>query len=252
MTPAEFYRKLHTGNSGDVEFYERVCRDQQNILELGCGWGRISLPLARKGHQILGLDNDADFIAWARAEAPSNARFENADITALDPDLLASMAGHFDRILVPYNTAYAVGGARALVQMFRAARHCLKDDGELWLDAYEIDEMHAALLAGEEIPDDDGEPIVTWPDVAGPIRVFETTELRVQRQRLVVDYVAEQAGRALAQLRIVHDYVTQEQLFSALGTAGLTPTICFSGFPGPETLDSSDHGKPWVIAAAKA
>jgi len=72
------------------------------VLDLFCGSGNLSLPLARDGHRVLGVDADAAAIEAARAAATANGlpcRFEavpalrllrqqglaDADLVVLDP-----------------------------------------------------------------------------------------------------------------------------------------------------------------------
>src|SRR6201999_315049 len=53
----------------DVPFWESVVRDVQprRMLELACGTGRLTLPLARLGvaSEVVGLDASAAFLARA-------------------------------------------------------------------------------------------------------------------------------------------------------------------------------------------
>ena len=49
--------------TNDVEFFIELLREQtdgipQNILEVACGGGRISVPLAKAGHHVTGFDAD--------------------------------------------------------------------------------------------------------------------------------------------------------------------------------------------------
>jgi SAM-dependent methyltransferase len=57
------------------------------ILELGCGTGAHTLPLAEKGHEIVGVDQSPAMLAAARRKAASAANlklsFQKADIRAL-------------------------------------------------------------------------------------------------------------------------------------------------------------------------
>lgn len=56
--------------------------DGANILEIGCGDGRLTFVLARTAASVLGIDPDADAIALARrravADGSSNVRFRVA------------------------------------------------------------------------------------------------------------------------------------------------------------------------------
>src|SRR5215471_19155252 len=60
--------------SGDAEFYRRLAHATGGpVLELGCGTGRILLPIARDGIPSVGLDASPTMLDILRAKArPSN------------------------------------------------------------------------------------------------------------------------------------------------------------------------------------
>jgi SAM-dependent methyltransferase len=64
------------------------------ILEVGCGTGRLTRPLAAIGFDVVGLDNDPEMLAWS---AP---RVELVEADMRDFDLTA----RFPLVIVPYNT----------------------------------------------------------------------------------------------------------------------------------------------------
>lgn len=51
-------------------------------LDAACGTGRFSEGLARRGHQVIGVDSSPDMLALARRRVP-DARFESGDLTQL-------------------------------------------------------------------------------------------------------------------------------------------------------------------------
>src|SRR5436190_4756081 len=83
-----------------------------SCLDLGCGPGGITGPLARRVGSngcVVGLDKDAEFLAHARARAPANVEFRQGDAYAADlPDgsfglvhmrFLASTSGEPERVI---------------------------------------------------------------------------------------------------------------------------------------------------------
>ena len=67
---ARFERRAAAGHDvhGEADLIESYGAD--SILDAGCGTGRIAIELARRGHDVVGVDLDADMIAAARRKAP--------------------------------------------------------------------------------------------------------------------------------------------------------------------------------------
>ncbi len=71
----------------------------ERIADLFCGLGNFSLPLARRGAQVIGFEGSGELIARARENAASNglvAQFEKADLFRSD----LSPWGEFAKILL--------------------------------------------------------------------------------------------------------------------------------------------------------
>src|SRR4051812_49592526 len=65
---APFYdwENAQTLGRRDVPFWRRVALEARGrVLELGCGTGRVTLPLARAGVHVVGLDRSAEMLARA-------------------------------------------------------------------------------------------------------------------------------------------------------------------------------------------
>ena len=55
---SDIYDKVYAWKSDDIQFYVDQARISGGpILELGCGTGRITIPIAMAGLEIIGLDN---------------------------------------------------------------------------------------------------------------------------------------------------------------------------------------------------
>jgi ubiquinone/menaquinone biosynthesis C-methylase UbiE len=104
----EEYDLEHLGDSEDVEFYVSLVRRLQprKVLELGCGTGRITLPLAEQGAQlafdVTGLDSQAEMLETAKKrllEAPPKVR-ERLRLIQGDMRTCQSESA-FDLIVIP-------------------------------------------------------------------------------------------------------------------------------------------------------
>src|ERR1035437_3957044 len=60
----EQYDREHLADDEDIEFYVSLGRKlrPRKVLELGCGTGRITLPLARIGFDVVGLDSQPEML----------------------------------------------------------------------------------------------------------------------------------------------------------------------------------------------
>lgn len=97
FTPWERYGSAAAGSIAarlDREEADRS-RPLGRALDLGCGRGQYTPELARRGWEVVGVDNVPKAIEAARRKAIPGARFEVADVTNLDPAAL----GTFDFFL---------------------------------------------------------------------------------------------------------------------------------------------------------
>jgi 2-polyprenyl-3-methyl-5-hydroxy-6-metoxy-1,4-benzoquinol methylase len=88
--------------NAEVAFYCRLARGapSRTVLELGCGTGRLSVPMARDGLRVTGIDLSEPMLSTARtkaAKAGLRVRFIAGDIRGFDLDQ------RFDLILLPSN-----------------------------------------------------------------------------------------------------------------------------------------------------
>jgi SAM-dependent methyltransferase len=97
------YHTHHSLHMEDLPFWlELAGQHPGGILELGCGTGRVLLPLLQAGHWVFGLDNDLEMLRFLRGSLPSRRQGKA-------PVFLADMAHfhlarEFPLILLPCNT----------------------------------------------------------------------------------------------------------------------------------------------------
>jgi SAM-dependent methyltransferase len=101
-----FYRSSVPQIAGDVAFYERIAGEVGGpVLELACGTGRITLPLAEAGLHVTGVDRSEAMLTIARrklAALPDPVRerliLVNQDMSALNLDR------RFGCVFVPFRS----------------------------------------------------------------------------------------------------------------------------------------------------
>ena len=69
----ERYDRILGDFKGDIEFYLEQARDVDGaVLDLGCGTGRITLPLARAGVDVSGMDSSQAMLDVAAQRSMRN------------------------------------------------------------------------------------------------------------------------------------------------------------------------------------
>jgi ubiquinone/menaquinone biosynthesis C-methylase UbiE len=69
---APFYdwENAQTLDRRDVAFWQRMARRiEGTVLELGCGTGRVTIPVARTGASVVGVDRSVEMLRFARKRA---------------------------------------------------------------------------------------------------------------------------------------------------------------------------------------
>jgi SAM-dependent methyltransferase len=63
----ELYHAHHCRHLDDLPFWlDQAAKSGDPILELGCGTGRVLMPLAQAGHHCIGLDHDLGMLQFLR------------------------------------------------------------------------------------------------------------------------------------------------------------------------------------------
>ena len=104
--PTDFTQVNHEVNRMLVRRAMRLLEPQagERIADLFCGLGNFSLPIARSGAHVLGIEGSASLVQRARVNAERNGladrtRFEAMNLFKMTPEALAAL-GRFDRILI--------------------------------------------------------------------------------------------------------------------------------------------------------
>ncbi len=102
---AEYYDLIHQGLPGEAEFYVgQAARLRGKTLEIGCGTGRIAIPMAMSGAHVIGLDVSKPMldVCVEKLEmvgpVPGSLRLLVADMRAFH------LEQQFDYIAMPYRT----------------------------------------------------------------------------------------------------------------------------------------------------
>ena len=136
----------------DIPFYVELALETGGpVLELGVGSGRIAVPVALAGVDVVGVDTSATMLELARARGAPHAlelRLVQADMREL-PDL-----GSFGLVIIPFRALLHLRDDAERLAVLRGAARALEPGGTLAFDVFhpdrrDIDETHARWIERE-------------------------------------------------------------------------------------------------------
>lgn len=119
----------------DLPFYSRWLKKRKNgnILELCCGTGRLTIPLAQEGYNITGVDNSTSMLKQAKGKAnelKASVRFIKSDIRSLNlPEV-------YDIIFIPFNSIHHLYNNQDFFNVLIGVKKHLKKNGYFIFDCF--------------------------------------------------------------------------------------------------------------------
>ena len=94
---------------GDINTLKRILKPADRILDLGCGWGRITCKLANRGYDVTGVDLSENLLAYAKQNAQAlglNLQFIQGSMLSVPYpeasfDKVICLWGVFNHLLTP-------------------------------------------------------------------------------------------------------------------------------------------------------
>jgi SAM-dependent methyltransferase len=172
------------------------------IADVPCGFGRHTRVYAERGFQVMGVDQNADFIASAREQLPPDA-----DCDLRVADMRQAFSGPYDMVAILYHSFgfFSDEENRALLVDW-AAR--LRPDGYLALDIWNRERILRNYT-----------PVRTWR--ASPeLEVTETSSFDLLTGRLAIHYdysYSDGIGFSYDASHRLYTFTEVRQLFHAAG-----------------------------------
>jgi SAM-dependent methyltransferase len=167
------------------------------MLELGCGTGRVLLPLARAGREITGLDLSERMLARCRAKVDAEpprvrdrVRLVEADMTSFD------LGRRFTTIICPFAGFQQLRTVEQQLACLDRCRSHLLPGGRLVLDlpnpdpappSHARDEPVDGEATASEVDWTDGRRIRWWMTVVEYDRALQVNECEVTYEIIAAD-----------------------------------------------------------------
>jgi SAM-dependent methyltransferase len=135
---------------GDFPFYLAEAKKARGpVLELACGTGRLTIPLAKAGIDIMGLDVAGPMLAQARIKAEAEkvkVKFVRSDARNI------GLNRQFKLIFIAFNSMQHLHDRVSLERFFAGIRRHLASGGRFILNVFNPDPRYLARDTEELIP----------------------------------------------------------------------------------------------------
>ncbi len=247
---ADVYDSIYAYVREDIPFYVReAVRSGGPVLELGCGTGRVTVPIAQAGIDIVGLDNSAGMLERAASKArdlePGHGRID----LQLGDMREFSLDRTFPLIIVPFRGFLSLLSVEDQVTCLANVRSHLAPDGRLIFNVFVpdpqmlVEDEDAAFHLRDVTDPDTGRTSIVWQQT----RVDNHNQ--VLSVRLIVDETDHQGkvrSRFYCDYRIRYAY--RFEILHLLERCGFEVFDLYGDFDGTPFDDESGE-MVWVAAA---
>ena len=134
-TVARFYDSENADKTDDLEMYSRLAAEHHGeILDVGCGTGRVLLHLAREGRPVQGIDNDRAMLDRLDAKLEREPQLKDLLAYARGDILEHQWDRKFSLILLTYNALMHFHQQAVQIALLQRLRACLAGGGLLVID----------------------------------------------------------------------------------------------------------------------
>ena len=220
MTPspydqwADVYDSVYSYVTEDIPFYVGEALEAGGpVLELGCGTGRVSIPIADAGVDVVGLDSSPEMLGVARRKAAlSHERSGRLTLVEADMRRLSSspIVGEFGLVIIPFRGFLALLSVEDQVRALEGIAALLAPGGKLIFDAF-VPDLEMMVQEGDSpyhlrdvFDEETGRRLVLWHQsaydnhnqiVSARIIVEELDETDTVSRRLYRDFQLRYAHR---------------------------------------------------------
>ena len=238
---ARFYDWTYESLTEDIAFYLKAARDYGSpLLELACGTARLTIPLARAGFTITGLDLSPEMLDIARQKLDRESPEVRARLRLVQDDMCHfCLDEQFGLASIPQSSLFHLHANEARTSCLSCIHEHLAPGG-----AAIIDLTPADMMANQPV----GETVVVGSGISaatGKMTRELSTKLALDReqQRVTVEhtYIEEEPDGAEQRYTFVADYtwLTENQTRDLLRAAGFAETSVFGGYDWRPVTDDA-------------
>jgi SAM-dependent methyltransferase len=235
-----YYEKTYRSRRWDVEYYVRLARLSGGpVLEYGAGNGRIAIPIARAGVDVVAVDLSKPMLEDLRAALLREPAEVKRRVRVVHGDMRkVRLSRRFPLVIAAFNTILHLYTRQDMEQFLARVRAHLAPRGRFVFDF--------SVPRGDELVRDPGRsygaPRIRHPTTGQLVRYAERFEYDPVRQVLLVwmDFKPEGGGKPWS-VPLTHRQFFPREIEALLhynGFGDMVWTADFSDQPPDESVDS--------------
>ena len=146
---ADVYDLIYSYVKDDIPFYvEEARRSGEPVLDLGCGTGRVCIPIAKAGIDVVGLDISSAMLRVARCKSRCLVQ-GNGNLTLVEADMRDfSLNRLFSLVIIPFRGFLSLLSVEDQVAMLLNVKRHLADDGRLIFNIF-VPDLNMMVQEGD-------------------------------------------------------------------------------------------------------
>lgn len=238
---ARFYDEDYRHYEDDVDAIVHLAQEMDGpVLELGCGTGRLLLPLTMTGLPLTGVDVSPALLERARQKLAAVPHGNQVKLVQADLRDLALAQRDFAFAFCTSNTLmHLADPAEQLAALKHAADH-LRPEGLLMIDLFHPDvarlaEVHGLMELADQWTRDDGTEVLKWS-----VRTVDFAE-QLQETLFIYEEIAPDGTARRTRCPFTLRYLWRNEAELMLHQAGLQVEAVWGDFEGTPYDNQSEH-----------
>jgi ubiquinone/menaquinone biosynthesis C-methylase UbiE len=246
---AEFYDLEHDELVADIEMYLQFVESAGDpVLELACGTGRVTVPIAKAGYRIVGADVSDAMLSRARIRADSQVKPDRPTIVqASMTEAHTLQGGPFGVVIMALGALSHLSTQDLQLAALRSAHRALDPRGVLLVDVFHASPARLHALDGGLGADG------RWElDSGTSVERYSTHTVHPATQnihtRILYDAISAGGNVRRVSASMTQRYVSPGELALLLQMAGFQDMMFYGGYELEPFEDNSDR---LIVAAEK-
>lgn len=147
----DLYDLLYKGFDEDVPMYIEMTKEMPYVIEYGAGTGRITIPLAEAGKDVIAVDNENKMLGKLKEKLDKLSSEVRERITFVQDDMVTYIHKDAPCIMIPFSTFNYLLSKEEQERCISSISTSLKPGGQLIMELITMETFPEVLKTNETI-----------------------------------------------------------------------------------------------------